>query len=188
MKFPLFYAVLPLFFLLSACGASKQLTAEAEAAKASLNESQVALAQTQRELADVQQELADIRAQAGNAGNRADDLRAENENLQSQIVALQNQLNAVTQEMQAVSDDYGVWFRVQIGAYEQRRIDKNLETTDQLSLEQQNDMQKTSLGRFRNYEDAKQLQDQLQAMGVKGAWVVSYQDGQRVPIESVRGN
>lgn len=188
MKLTSLYAALPLCFLLSACGASKQLTAETEAAKASLNESQVTLAQTQRELADVQQELANIRAQAGSAGNQAENLRAENESLQSQLVAMQNQLGMVTQEMQAASDDYGVWFRVQIGAYEERHIDKSLETTDQLSLEQQNDLQKISLGRFRNYEEAKQLQDQLQAMGVKGAWVVSYQDGQRVPIESVRGN
>jgi hypothetical protein len=89
--------------------------------------------------------------------------------------------------MQAASDNYGVWFRVQIGAYEERRIDKSLETTDQLTLEQQNALQKVALGRFRNYADAKQLQSQLQAMGVKGAWVVSYRDGVRVPIETVRG-
>jgi chromosome segregation ATPase len=181
------YTALALSLLLSACGASKQAMADAESARTALNDCQTTLAQAETELNSTRQELADIRARAGNAGNRADDLRAENETLQSQLVAMQNQLSTVTQQMQAASDNFGVWYRVQIGAYEQRRIDKDLETTDQLTLEQQNALQKVALGRFRKYEDAKKLQDQLQAMGVKGAWVVSYKDGQRVPIETVRG-
>ena len=186
MKFHSILAALSLFVLLSACGASKQLTAEAEAAKASLNDCQTQLAQTERQLTTAREELAAAQTRAANASNRADNLRAENETLQSQLVAMQNQLENVTQQMQAASDDYGVWFRVQIGAYEERRIDQSLQTTDQLALEQQNNLQKIVLGRFRNYEDAKQLQSQLQAMGVKGAWVVSYRDGVRVPIEEVR--
>lgn len=186
MKFPSLYAVLPLVLLLTACGASKELTAEANAAKTSLNDCQAQLAETERQLTAASEELAAAQTRATNASNRADNLRADNETLQSQMVAMQNQLETVTQQMQAASDNYGVWFRVQIGAYEERRIDQSLETTDQLALEQQNNLQKISLGRFRNYEDAKKLQTQLQTMGVKGAWVVSYRDGVRVPIEEVR--
>lgn len=85
--------------------------------------------------------------------------------------------------MQASSDDYGIWFRVQIGAYKNRQIDKNLETTDELSLEKPNDIQKVSLGRFRQYEDAKRLKTQLKGMGLKDAWIVSYKDGKRISIE-----
>ena len=100
----------------------------------------------------------------------------------------QAQLAAVTQQMQASSDKYGTWYRVQIGAFEERRIDNSLETTDKLSLETKDDLQKIALGRFRNYEDDKKLQTHLQNMGIKDAWIVTYKDGVRVPIESVKGN
>lgn len=173
----------PLFMILvsvglTSCGASKELTAEANAAKSSLQQCKDEVAQLQRELTQAKNNL-------GGSGDQLTQIQAENQSLRSQLNNMQNQLSTVTQQMQESSDDYGVWFRVQIGAYEDRRIDNSLETTDQLSLETRNAIQKVALGRFRVYDDAKQLQTQLQAMGLKDAWVVSYQDGQRVPIEQV---
>ncbi len=172
--FPLFMILISIG--LTSCGASKELTSEVNAAKSSLQQCQDEVAQLQRELAQAKNSL-------GGSGDQLTQIQAENQSLRSQLNSMQGQLATVTQQMQASSDDYGTWFRVQIGAYEERRIDNSLETTDQLSLETRNDLQKVALGRFRVYEDAKQLQTQLQAMGLKDAWVVSYQDGQRISIE-----
>lgn len=109
-------------------------------------------------------------------------------NLNQELKYSQEQLASMTRQMQEASDDFGVWFRVQIGAYEDRAIDNELETTEGLSLEGDDDLQKVVLGRFRTYEKAKRLQDHLKTMGVADAWIVTYKDGERVPIESVRQN
>ena len=110
-------------------------------------------------------------------------LMEENEQLKSQLATVQKSLQDVSTQLEATSDDFGVWFRVQIGAYEGRRIDKELETTDDLALEEKDELQKVVLGRFRDYDAAKQLQEQLSGMGLKDAWIVSYKDGVRVSIE-----
>jgi septal ring factor EnvC (AmiA/AmiB activator) len=175
--FPLF--ALTVITLFSSCGASKELTAEAQAAQSSLEA-------CQSELNTTQQELAQAKSMLGGNGEQLNQLQAENRALRDQLNNSQAQLATVTQQMQATSDNYGVWYRVQIGAYEQSKIDKDLETTDQLALEKGGDLQKIALGRFRNYDDAKKLQTQLQNKGLKDAWVVSYKDGVRVPIEEVK--
>jgi seryl-tRNA synthetase len=107
--------------------------------------------------------------------------------LTSELQYTQEQLASVTRQMQEASDDYGVWYRVQIGAYEDRSIDSDLDTTDELALEG-SDVQKVSVGRFREYEKAKRLQDHLRSMGVADAWIVTFKDGNRVPIDSVKKN
>lgn len=173
---PSFALVMTIF--LTSCGASKELTAEVESAKSSLR-------QCKDDLEAAQQQIAETKAMMGNSSEQMSQIQAENLSLQNEMANLQDQLATVTQQMQASSDDYGVWFRVQIGAYEEGHIDKSLETTKELSLEERNKLQKVALGRFRKYEDAKQLQKQLQAKGLKDAWIVSYKDGARVPIEEV---
>jgi len=112
-------------------------------------------------------------------------LMSENEAMQQKLLANQEQLSQVTTEMKASSDDYGIWFRVQIGAFGTNKINSDIETTDELSIEDQESLQKISLGRFRDYEDAKALQKHLMEIGIIDAWVVSYKDGQRVAVESV---
>lgn len=164
---------------LTSCSASKELTTELSSTRASLDD-------CQEELNTTKQALIDAKATSGDNSELISQLRAENAALQNQLTTTQRDLMAMTERMQETSDDFGVWFRVQIGAYEERHIDERLETTDQLSLEERNELQKIALGRFRNYNDAKQLQSQLQAMGLKDAWVVSYKDGVRVPIEAVK--
>lgn len=177
--FPLLALVLTLS--LSSCGASKELTAEVESAKSSLK-------QCEDQVASLQRELTQAKNMLGGSGDQLTQIQAENQSLRNQLNNMQGQLATVTQQMQESSDNYGVWFRVQIGAYEERRIDNSLETTDQLSLETRNELQKIALGRFRVYEDAKQLQTQLQEMGLKDAWVVSYKDGVRIPVEDALRN
>lgn len=177
MKNLTFLFALAIAGLLSSCGASQALeTTQAE------------LQQTQDRLARCNEKSEELDLNTNDARKQARELQAQNNSLQQELQYNREQLASVTRELQSSSDNYGVWFRVQIGAYEDRNIDQSLETTDGLELENKEDVQKVVLGRFREYDRAKSLQDQLQAMGVTDAWIVTYKDGVRVPIQSVRGN
>lgn len=143
---------------------------------------------SKRQLEKCEDQLSSLQNQLNDKDASIRQLQQENQNLGSKIAANEQELQRVTAKMQESSDDYGIWFRVQIGAYKDRRIDKDLETTDELSLEEREDIQKISLGRFRNYEDAKKLKNELKGMGLKDAWIVSYKDGKRITIEEALGN
>ena len=137
------------------------------------------------ELDQYKRQVERLRAELAQKEAQIQQLTTDKGNLQSEVASTKAELNEVSRQMQASSDDYGVWFRVQIGAYGDRRISEDLQTTDQMALEG-DDVQKVALGRFRNYDDAKALQTHLKDIGLKDAWVVSYKDGERVPIESVK--
>jgi chromosome segregation ATPase len=156
-------------FISFSCKAKKEMPSEPTVSK--------------KQLERCEDQMAKMKAQLSDKDAIINQLESENQTLSNEISSAQNQLRTVTAKMQASSDDYGIWFRVQIGAYKNRQIDKNLETTDELSLEKPNDIQKVSLGRFRQYEDAKRLKTQLKGMGLKDAWIVSYKDGKRISIE-----
>lgn len=147
-----------------------------------------------------------------NLQNQVADLKSVNQNLESQVGDLQNELDSkdrrITelekQYFQALADleqannnveEYtdpqsdpnalpmGIIFRVQIGAYAENQVPGALDTTDDLNLEQNANVQKIVLGQFRNYAEAEELKTRLVKMGVKDAWIVSYRDGQRITIE-----
>ena len=77
----------------------------------------------------------------------------------------------------------GVVFRVQLGAFTQTRVDDELVTNPNLATEESDGVQKIVVGQFRKYANAKALRDRLRQMGASDAWIVSYNDGQRVSIE-----
>ncbi|MBX2876525.1 MAG: hypothetical protein KTR30_30675, partial [Saprospiraceae bacterium] len=94
--------------VLASCSASKELTAEMESAKSSLK-------QCEDQMAALQRELTQAKNMLGGSGDQLTQTQAENQSLRNQLNNMQSQLATVTQQMQASSDDYGVWFRVQIG-------------------------------------------------------------------------
>ncbi len=81
----------------------------------------------------------------------------------------------------------GVVFKVQIGAYAERRIDEDLDTSADFGLEDQGGLQKIVIGQFRDIYKAEQLRDNLIAMGLKDAWVVAYRDGRRISVKEALG-
>ncbi len=88
---------------------------------------------------------------------------------------------------QSEDSEFGVRFKVQIGAYEDKRISNDLEG-DNLGLEGEDSLQKILIGNYSSYDEAKQLQEQLKNIGVKDAWIVSYKDGVRVSIDEAMNN
>ena len=73
----------------------------------------------------------------------------------------------------------GVFFEVQLGAFQDFNLDQY--QADLLALRQEGDAtRKFTFGRFRDYAQAEKLKNDLQRMGVSGAFVVARVNGQRV--------
>lgn len=85
-----------------------------------------------------------------------------------------------------IDDQTGIVFKVQIGAFKQKDLSKYLDAGDNFSGEtDENGLRRYSLGVFREYWDADTFKKYLREMGVKGAFIVAYRDGQRVDIKDV---
>lgn len=81
----------------------------------------------------------------------------------------------------------GVVFKVQIGAYKERDLSDVLEGshTPEFEQEKEGDLNKYTIGYFRDYKKANRFKKELRAMGVKDAWIVPFKDGKRVPLKDV---
>ncbi|MEN0004102.1 MAG: hypothetical protein AAF798_08165 [Bacteroidota bacterium] len=170
-----------LLFLTFSCKSAKDIsqTPEYQAAQRDL-------VNCQNDVERLKTQLQETEATLNSKDQTKGQLQGKINQLQDQLATTQRNLDMVSQQVQETSDDYGVWFRVQIGAYEQNQIDQSLQTTDQFALEGGDELQKIVLGRFRQYDEAKRLKDHLKTKGLKDAWIVSYKDGERVPIEAVK--
>ena len=81
--------------------------------------------------------------------------------------------------------DQGLVFRVQIGAWQNHSL-AEYDTSENFSEDNGPDnIQMYTLGNFRDYWEADKFKKYLRKMGVKDAWIVPYEDGQRRPIKEV---
>lgn len=133
-------------------------------------------------------EMVMLKVEAEAMDQKREWLAGEINMLNQRLLAAQESVAEFTLEEEA-SDKLlkGIVYKVQIGAFEQRRMPEQLETGEQLKSEDKGKLQKIVIGQFRELEKAKRLQDYLREMGVKDAWVVSYLDGKRVPMTEVSG-
>lgn len=80
----------------------------------------------------------------------------------------------------------GLVFKVQIGAFKNKDLSKYFENHENFGGENDDDgLQKITLGQFRDYWEADTFKKYLREMGVKDAWIVPYQDGVRKEIKDV---
>lgn len=81
--------------------------------------------------------------------------------------------------------DQGLVFRVQIGAYQNQSL-AEYDTSENFNEDNgPNNLQMYTLGNFRDYWEADKFKKYLRKMGVRDAWIVPYEDGQRRPIKEV---
>ena len=149
--------------------------------------------QYSRNNAQWESEIEQLKRAVDEKNNRIESLQAESTQLRSKVANMETMSTqrpeppVRNEPMMDDNSNFGVWYKVQIGAYEDTRISQDLQG-DNLQLEGEDSLQKIVIGNYRNYDDAKMLKDQLKTIGVKDAWVVSYKDGVRVPMEEVREN
>jgi hypothetical protein len=114
--------------------------------------------------------------------------------LEDQLTELRGQLTSANAELTALKENpsnsmdfsKGVVFKVQIGAFKNKNLAKYFENNPNFGGEaKDNEPQKLTIGVFRDYWEADTFKKYMREMGVKDAWIVPYQDGQRVEIKDV---
>jgi hypothetical protein len=119
--------------------------------------------------------------------------------LQDQVTRARAQVAAAREAEQAAKNEIGskpvvdhspmsmdgVVFKVQIGAFQKKDMSKFFDNNPMFSGEDENGMQKVTVGFFRDYWEADTFKKYLREMGVKDAWIVPFKDGKRVPIKDV---
>lgn len=107
-------------------------------------------------------------------------LQSKNENLQSELDSLERVNNMLIE----VSPYYtGVFFEVQIGAFENFNLERYKEGLSKLNIDYNGEVEQYTLGKFRDLHTALAFQKDIQKMGIKDAFIVAKVDGKRVPIK-----
>ncbi|WP_157500931.1 hypothetical protein [Lewinella sp. 4G2] len=149
-------------------------------------QSQAAQVQQQRQA--LENEVAQLRQYTQTSQGELTQLRQQTQTLGVENAQLKQQLAtmAASQRNDQVDTDeavvQGVVFQVQLGAYVKNTLNPELATENALELQDQNGMQKVVVSQFRTYSNAAYLRDRLKQMGVKDAFVVAKNNGQRVTI------
>ncbi|MBB4080909.1 cell division septation protein DedD [Lewinella aquimaris] len=148
---------------------------------------------SQEEMANLRQQLTGFESQSGEMQNQLSTAEASAEQAYQEIQQLRQELaamEAARQPDEMITDQpaaqvKGVVFQVQLGAYaqQQNKVNSDMATGDALDLTDQNGMQKVVVSRFRTYQNAANLRDRLKKMGVKDAFVVAMNDGQRIDVQ-----
>ena len=114
--------------------------------------------------------------------------------LEDQLSELRGQLTAANAELTSLKENpstsmdfsKGIVFKVQIGAFKNKNLAKYFENNPNFGGEaKDNEPQKLTIGIFLDYWEADTFKKYMREMGVKDAWIVPYQDGQRVEIKDV---
>ena len=152
----------------------KQLTEDKEAAEGQVSSLNDRLTKLQATMSNKDARLADLEDQLAQARAQVTSTRAELAQLKS---------SPVVNEMDF---SQGVVFKVQIGAFKNKDLQKYFDNNPNLGGEvKENEPQKITLGIFRDYWQADEFKKYMREMGVKDAWIVPYRDGQRVEIKDV---
>jgi hypothetical protein len=146
------------------------------------------------QLSSTKRQLSTLESQMGEKDARIADLQDQLTRAQAQIAAAKQAEMAAknalgnkpmpTESKSPISMD-GVVFKVQIGAFNKKDMSKFFDNNPMFSGEDENGMQKITIGFFKDYWEADTFKKYLREMGVKDAWIVPYKDGKRVPIKDV---
>ena len=138
-------------------------------------------------IATLNQKVTQLQASASEKDSKIAELEGQLSEARGQLSAANAELTAL-KENPSNSMDFskGVVFKVQIGAFKNKNLAKYFENNPNFGGEaKDNEPQKLTIGVFRDYWEADTFKKYMREMGVKDAWIVPYQDGQRVEIKDV---
>jgi len=145
----------------------------------------------------LQGQVNSLKSENNGLQSRLSDKDAKISELQDDLTKLRSDLSAARAEARKAKEQPkeaastgekmvdGVVFKVQIGAFRNKDLSKYFDNNPNFGGETADDMQKITLGQFRDYWEADTFKKYLREMGVKDAWIVPYKDGTRVPIKDV---
>lgn len=150
----------------------EQLENQVNSLKGQVNNLESQLSTKDQQVGKVQSELKDVQ-------NQLEETKASLTKLQ------QDDSKDISRQGNSTRVAKGVVFKVQIGAFRNKELSKYFDKAGSFDGEVDNSMERYTLGIFEDYWEADQFKKYLRDMGVKDAWVVSYKDGQRVPLKDV---
>lgn len=74
----------------------------------------------------------------------------------------------------------GMSFRIQIGAYNEIDLTRYFKNAKSVIAESENGVSKYLMGYFASFEEAKEFETVMRKAGFKGAWLVPYNNGDRI--------
>lgn len=77
----------------------------------------------------------------------------------------------------------GVFYEVQIGAFQHFDLSTYLQSLENLRVYQEDDLQKYVLGKFRDLNTAKLFLKDISQMGISDAFIIAKIDGKRVEVK-----
>jgi chromosome segregation ATPase len=152
----------------------RQFTEDKEAAEGQVSSLNDRVSQLQSSMSNKDARIAELEDQLSQARSQLTSAKTEISQLKTTPVA--NEMDF----------SQGVVFKVQIGAFKNKDLQKYFDNNPNLGGEVKDDEpQKITIGIFRDYWEADQFKKYMREMGVKDAWIVPYRDGQRVEIKDV---
>ncbi|MCP4456921.1 MAG: Ezrin/radixin/moesin family protein [Cytophagales bacterium] len=133
------------------------------------------------QVSSLRSELDNVDDQLASKDDQINQYAAQAADLRDQLAKV-NSKYASSSSGGNIDENVGVIFKVQIGAY--KEIDLSEDNSSSFNSEK-GDLNKYTIGVFKDYWEADTFKKYVREMGVKDAWIVSYRDGQRVDIKDV---
>jgi uncharacterized small protein (DUF1192 family) len=144
------------------------------------------------QLSTTKRQLSTLQSQMGDKDAKIAELQDEVTRMQAQVaaakdaeLAAKNALGSKPAVSKSPMSMDGVVFKVQIGAFAKKDMSKFFDNNPMFSGQDENGLQKITVGFFKDYWEADTFKKYLREMGVKDAWIVPFKDGKRVPIKDV---
>jgi TolA-binding protein len=123
----------------------------------------------------VDEEIANLKNTIANKDAQIQQMRERMEEMQAQVAG------ASTEDW-----DDGVVYKVQVGAFRNKDLSQ-YQKTGSFWVEEEDGVRKYTIANFRDYDEATVFKNYMRNMGVRDAWIVAYEDGQRKDITEVTG-
>ena len=131
------------------------------------------------QIAALKNQLKTAEADRDRFSNEVERLKQENETLRNAYEA------ARSQQTRGVTA--GLIFKVQVGAFRYFDMSKYLSQTEQnFEGENADNLNRYTMGNFRDLEMAENFRKDVQRLGIKDAWIVPYLDGQRIEMKQAK--
>ncbi len=139
------------------------------------------------DMKQMQSTLSDKNARIAELEDQLARMRGELSSAQSQLAELK--ANPVINPMDFSK---GIVFKVQVGAFRNKDLSKYFDNNPNFGGEaagkDSTDPQRITIGIFRDYWEADTFKKYMRDMGVKDAWIVPYNNGQRAELKDVLPN
>jgi chromosome segregation ATPase len=152
----------------------KRMKKNPESYKAQKESMQAAIDSAQAETKRLKEELA-------YAATQQVDLQAQVSDLQQQVQNCDNERKTLQTAAAAAGDDSkGTIFKVQLGLYGKLDVTASFEGKKNIGYEKISGLNRYLVGSFPTEEDAQKMADDLKKLGIKGAFVAKYENGNRI--------